>query len=145
MNTEDMVKEKIKAIRKAEDLSQSDLAEMSGIAWGTIRNIEQQGTFSYSKMGPIFDIPRIKRYLMWFFYNETNPRLGQISPTQLMAVKDRLLLDNKLQSKSDEITNEMLAEYLDDFDVSTQPEVAENIVHDVANALQETLKNYGVR
>jgi hypothetical protein len=132
-------------MRKAEGINQNQLSEMTNIPWGTVRNIEQNGNGNFAQIRKIFDIERFKRYLLWFFYGETNPALGQISPTQLSEVKDKLIEKGLLENKSDVVSNELLAEHLEGYEASTTPEVTDSITKDMTAALTEILHNHGLR
>lgn len=145
MTPEEIVSSRLKAIRKAEGISQNQLSEMTNIPWGTVRNIEQNGNGNFAQIRKIFDIERFKRYLLWFFYGETNPALGQISPTQLGEIKDKLVAKGLIDSKSEVVSSELIAEHLEGYAASTTPEVTESITKDVSTALTEILHNHGLR
>ena len=145
MTSEKMVSSRLKAIKKAESINQNQLSEMTGIPWGTVRNIEQNGNGNFTQIRKIFDIPRFKRYLLWFFYGESNAALGQISPSQLLEVKESLAAKGQLEDKSIEISNELIAEHFKGFEAATTPEVAESITEETSKALMGILKSHGLR
>lgn len=73
--------EKLKAIRKAEGMTQRDFATVLGIGLGTIKNYEtgQKGVGA-----PILDKvanhPQFTKYTLWLMTGSIAPESGQISP-----------------------------------------------------------------
>lgn len=73
--------QKLRAIRKAEGLTQLKFCEISGIALGTVKNYE--GGHSEPGINVVMQIantPQFKKYALWIVTNETAPEAGQISP-----------------------------------------------------------------
>ncbi|MBI0278506.1 helix-turn-helix transcriptional regulator [Hafnia alvei] len=73
--------EKLKAIRKAEDMTQDDFSKELEIGLGTIKNYEtgQRGV-GVIILDKVTNHPRFKKYTMWLMTGDTAPEIGQISP-----------------------------------------------------------------
>ncbi len=73
--------EKVKAIRKAEGLSQSDFCAVTGISISTVKKYEtgiiEPGGSTLMK---ITTNAQFKKYTMWLMTGDTAPEIGQISP-----------------------------------------------------------------
>ena len=73
--------EKLKAIRKAEGLTQAKFCENSGIALGTLKNYE--GGHRDPGLQVILQItntPQFQKYTLWLITDQTAPDAGQIAP-----------------------------------------------------------------
>lgn len=73
--------EKLKAIRRAEDLSQSQFGQLIDLPLPTIKKYES-GSYSPSiqNLMKITKHPRFKKYALWLTTDEIAPEVGQISP-----------------------------------------------------------------
>lgn len=73
---------KLKEIRISEGLSQSALAELTGIHIGTIKNYElgKRGV-GLNVIDQILKTKDFKKYTMWLMTGETHEAIGQISPS----------------------------------------------------------------
>ncbi|EBW4977768.1 XRE family transcriptional regulator [Salmonella enterica subsp. enterica serovar Kentucky] len=75
------VAEKIKAIRKAEGLTQVKFCEISGLALSTLKNYE--GGHAEPGLGVVMKItntPQFQKYTLWLMTDKTAPQAGQIAP-----------------------------------------------------------------
>lgn len=77
-----VLSEKVKAIRKAEGLSQGEFCEITGISISTVKKYEtgilEPGGGTLMK---ITSNPRFKKYAMWLMTGDVAPEVGQISPS----------------------------------------------------------------
>lgn len=73
--------EKVKAIRKVEQLSQVQFCEATGISISTVKKYEtgllEPGGGTLMK---ITKHPQFKKYTMWLMTGDVAPEIGQISP-----------------------------------------------------------------
>lgn len=73
--------EKLKAIRSAERITQSQLAEITMVSISTLKKIEAgYHDPGWKFLSQITTNPRFKKYALWLTTNETAPEIGQISP-----------------------------------------------------------------
>lgn len=73
--------EKLKAIRKAEGLTQQQFAELIGISLGTIKNYEtNQHEAKALTVEKVLDVVALQKYTLWLMTDKTAPEAGQISP-----------------------------------------------------------------
>lgn len=73
--------EKIKTIRKSENLTQAAFCEICGIPLSTLKNYEGgHSEVGLKTMLLIAKNPRFKKYALWLTTDETAPEVGQISP-----------------------------------------------------------------
>lgn len=73
--------EKLRAIRKAEGLTQMKFSEISGIAQGTIKNYESgQSEPGLQIVLRITNAPQLQKYTLWLMTDKTAPKAGQIAP-----------------------------------------------------------------
>ncbi|MBC2622473.1 helix-turn-helix domain-containing protein [Citrobacter cronae] len=73
--------QKLKAVRKAEGLTQKKFCEISGIALGTLKNYE--GGYKdpgIQVVSQVVNTPLFKKYTLWIMTDETAPQAGQIAP-----------------------------------------------------------------
>ncbi|EPR5265282.1 helix-turn-helix domain-containing protein [Salmonella enterica] len=76
------ITEKIKAIRKAEGLTQATFCEISKIPLSTLKNYEGgHAEPSVSTLLLITSNPRFKKYALWLTTGEIAPEAGQIAPS----------------------------------------------------------------
>ncbi|MDC9588577.1 helix-turn-helix transcriptional regulator [Xenorhabdus sp. XENO-10] len=74
--------QKIRAIRKAEGLTQIKFCELTDIPLSTLKNYE--GDHSSPGLSTILQItnhPKFEKYTLWLMTDKTAPESGQISPT----------------------------------------------------------------
>lgn len=72
---------KLRAIRKAEGLTQAKFCEISGIALGTVKNYE--GGHQDPGITVIMQVTNSKpfeKYTLWLMTDKTAPQAGQIAP-----------------------------------------------------------------
>ncbi|WP_436878599.1 helix-turn-helix domain-containing protein [Escherichia coli] len=73
--------QKLRAIRKAEGLTQSKFCEISGIALGTLKNYE--GGHQDPGIQVIMQVTNtaeFEKYTLWLMTDKTAPEAGQVSP-----------------------------------------------------------------
>ncbi len=75
------LEKKLKAIRIAEGLSQSEMAQLVDISVGSLRNYEQgRRELKTENLMKITKHERFKKYAYWLTTDETLPESGQIAP-----------------------------------------------------------------
>ncbi len=76
------ITERIKPIREAERLSQSEFAIEVKVNLGTLRNWEQgrRSAIGSNELEKITTHPRFEKYSLWLVTGKTAPAAGQISP-----------------------------------------------------------------
>lgn len=73
--------DKIKAIRKAEGLTQQKFCEISGIALSTLKNYEGgHREPGLQVMLQITNTPKFLKYTLWLMTDKMAPESGQIAP-----------------------------------------------------------------
>ncbi|WP_250870405.1 helix-turn-helix transcriptional regulator [Hafnia paralvei] len=73
--------EKLKAVRKAEGLTQQQFADITGLSLGTIKNYEtNQHEAKALTVEKVLDIERLQKYTLWLMTDKTAPEAGQIAP-----------------------------------------------------------------
>ncbi len=73
--------QKLRAIRKAEGLTQAKFCEISGIALGTVKNYE--GGHQEPGINVVMQVTHSKqfeKYTLWLMTDKTAPQAGQIAP-----------------------------------------------------------------
>lgn len=81
--------EKLRAIRKAEGLTQAKFCEISGVALSSLKNYEgghKEPGFQIVKQ--IVNAPPFKKYTLWIMTDDTAPEAGQISPVVAHSGQD---------------------------------------------------------
>lgn len=74
---------RVRTIRKAEGLTQTEFSELTGIAFNTIKNYEVKGREVTSKnLHIITNHPRFKKYTLWLMTGEVIIEAGQIAPAE---------------------------------------------------------------
>ncbi|AYX99373.1 TPA: helix-turn-helix domain-containing protein [Klebsiella aerogenes] len=73
--------QKLKALRKAEGLTQKSFCEACGLALGTVKNYEG----GYKSPGiqvlmQVTNTARFQKYTLWLMTDKTAPQAGQIAP-----------------------------------------------------------------
>lgn len=85
--------QKLRAIRKAEGLTQSKFCEISGIALGTLKNYE--GGHQEPGIQVIMQVTnttQFEKYTLWLMTDKTAPEAGQISPVVAHSGQDETTL-----------------------------------------------------
>ncbi|WP_250655040.1 helix-turn-helix domain-containing protein [Alkalimarinus coralli] len=73
--------EKIKIIRKAEELTQKEFSEEAGLSISAIKKYETgRRTPNGIELEKITKSDRFKKYTLWLMTDEVAPEAGQISP-----------------------------------------------------------------
>ncbi|EPZ7302506.1 helix-turn-helix transcriptional regulator [Klebsiella pneumoniae] len=73
--------EKIVLIRKSEYLSRQQLADLTGIPYGTLSYYESgRSTPPTDVMMKILQVPQFTKYTLWFMTDQVSPEAGQIAP-----------------------------------------------------------------
>jgi len=76
-----LISEKIKALRTAEELSQSQFCKIIEIPVSTLKNLEGNHCEpTWSTLTKIIQNQRFKKYTLWLMNGETAPSAGQIAP-----------------------------------------------------------------
>ncbi|EBS0893955.1 XRE family transcriptional regulator [Salmonella enterica subsp. enterica serovar Abaetetuba] len=74
--------EKLKAIRKAEGLSQSQFSQLIDLPLPTVKKYESESySPSIQNMMKITKHPQFKKYTLWLMTDETAPEAGQVAPS----------------------------------------------------------------
>lgn len=75
------VSQKIRAIRKAEGLTQAKFCELVGIALGTLKNVEgDHREPGLQVVMQVVNTPQFGKYTLWLMTDKTSPQAGQIAP-----------------------------------------------------------------
>ncbi len=148
-DTSEMFREKLKAARKAERITQDGLVALSGIAQGTMRNIEQKGYATFDHLQMIFSVKQIERYAMWLMLDKTFPEIGQYSPEMIEAVRDEVneSLPRSERKKDLVVTDEMLEKHLEviaEYRSSEPNQNGEAIQSDLQAAINQVLKKHAI-
>lgn len=73
--------QKLRAIRKAEGLTQAKFCEISGLALSTLKNYEgDHREPGLQVMLQITNTPQFQKYTLWLMTDKTAPQAGQIAP-----------------------------------------------------------------
>ncbi|HGJ5865471.1 helix-turn-helix domain-containing protein [Arsenophonus nasoniae] len=94
-----LISKKIKLIRAAEKLSQSQFCKIIGIPVSTLKNLE--GNYSEPNWSTLIKITkndRFKKYTMWLMTDEINPEAGQIEPAFSLSGSIKSKTKRKVQS-----------------------------------------------
>ncbi|EGI5714394.1 helix-turn-helix transcriptional regulator [Salmonella enterica subsp. enterica serovar Durham] len=74
-------RQKLRAIRKAEGLTQKQLSEITGISHSAIRNYESGSTIiGLSVIERFVSTPQLSKYTLWLMTDQTAPESGQTAP-----------------------------------------------------------------
>lgn len=72
---------KLKAIRNAEKLTQTQFSDLTGLSLGFVKQYESGHRLARAEaMEAVLMVERFKKYTMWLMHNETLPTAGQIAP-----------------------------------------------------------------
>ncbi|HBW3236822.1 TPA: helix-turn-helix transcriptional regulator [Klebsiella pneumoniae] len=73
--------QKLKAIRKAEGLTQKRFCEACGLALGTVKNYEGgYKTPGLQVLMQVTNTTQFQKYTLWLMTDKTAPQAGQIAP-----------------------------------------------------------------
>lgn len=73
--------QKLRAIRKAEGLTQAKFCEVTGLALSTLKNYEgDHREPGLQIMLQITNTPLFQKYTLWLMTDKTAPQAGQIAP-----------------------------------------------------------------
>ncbi|MEY0579801.1 helix-turn-helix domain-containing protein [Providencia manganoxydans] len=73
---------KLREIRLAEQLTQKQFSDLTGISLGSIKNYETgQTDVGLKVIDLVLSHPQFQKYTMWLMTDTVNPEFGQISPT----------------------------------------------------------------
>ncbi|WGM04598.1 helix-turn-helix transcriptional regulator [Arsenophonus nasoniae] len=76
-----LISEKLKAIRKAERLSQAELCKIIGISISTLKKLEgNHNEPGWTTLQIITKHPRFEKYTLWLMTDKVAPESGQIEP-----------------------------------------------------------------
>ncbi|EBW8393460.1 XRE family transcriptional regulator [Salmonella enterica subsp. enterica serovar Florida] len=73
--------EKIRLMRKSEDLTQREFADIIGISYSSLTSYEYGRNLPGLEITiKLFKHPRFRKYRDWFLFDETDPKAGQVVP-----------------------------------------------------------------
>lgn len=74
--------EKLKLVRKHQQLTQAGVCELAGIKLETWKSYEygRRGSVSSTELLKVTQHPRFSQYTLWLMTGRTIPEAGQISP-----------------------------------------------------------------
>lgn len=73
--------EKLKLIRESERLKPKEVSELAGINYTTYHGYESgKSKMPLESAIKLFALPRFRKYMTWFMFDEVNPKAGQIAP-----------------------------------------------------------------
>ncbi|MCU6210061.1 helix-turn-helix domain-containing protein [Morganella morganii] len=73
--------EKLKLIRESERLKLKELTDLIGVNYHTYHGYESgKMNMSLESAEKLFAVPRFRKYMTWFMFDEVNPEAGQIAP-----------------------------------------------------------------
>lgn len=86
---------KLKLMRESERLTQRQMAELTGIPYGTFFQYEHgRSKPGLDALVKIFKHPRFRKYRDWFMFDEENMRSGQEIPALVKAWEQNNLADD---------------------------------------------------
>lgn len=73
---------KIRIIRESEGISRTQLAQMLGIPYETLKSYEMKGVqMTEGPLKKFASHPRFQKYTLWLMTDMTSPEAGQIAPS----------------------------------------------------------------
>jgi transcriptional regulator with XRE-family HTH domain len=105
------ITEKIKHIRLSKGLTQVQFSDLTGIALGTLRNIEQHTDPSWEHLQRILGLEFCEHYVLWLISDKTAPECGQVSPNMVEIVRQQKAIEGKVKKvdvKDIKVTDEDL-------------------------------------
>ena len=75
------IPQKIRVMRKSEDLTQREFADMIGISYSALTRYEYGRNLPGLEITiKLFKHPRFSKYRDWFLFDEVEPKAGQVVP-----------------------------------------------------------------
>ncbi|EFA6279731.1 XRE family transcriptional regulator [Escherichia coli] len=75
------IPQKIRVMRKSEDLTQREFADMIGISYSALTSYEYGRNLPGLEITiKLFKHPRFSKYRDWFLFDEVEPKSGQVVP-----------------------------------------------------------------
>ena len=75
------IPQKIRVMRKSEDLTQREFADMIGISYSALTSYEYVRNLPGLEITiKLFKHPRFSKYRDWFLFDEVEPKAGQVVP-----------------------------------------------------------------
>ncbi|HAX6888243.1 TPA: helix-turn-helix transcriptional regulator [Escherichia coli] len=75
------IPQKIRVMRKSEDLTQREFADMIGISYSALTSYEYGRNLPGLEITiKLFKHPRFSKYRDWFLFDEVEPKVGQVVP-----------------------------------------------------------------
>ncbi|EAM6403780.1 XRE family transcriptional regulator [Salmonella enterica] len=75
------ISQKIRVLRKSEDLTQREFADIIGISYSALTSYEYGRNLPGLEITiKLFKHPRFRKYRDWFLFDETEPKAGQVVP-----------------------------------------------------------------
>ncbi|EIX3164388.1 helix-turn-helix transcriptional regulator [Salmonella enterica] len=91
--------QKLRAMRRAEKITQQKFSEITGIALGSIKQYETGHQPARADIAfRVLQCDVFEKYTMWLLHDKTFPQAGQIAPA--------LSLDGSIQSEADQVSTE---------------------------------------
>lgn len=83
------IPQKIRVMRKSEDLTQREFADMIGISYSALTSYEYGRNLPGLEITiKLFKHPRFSKYRDWFLFDEVEPKAGQVVPALAHIGKD---------------------------------------------------------
>ncbi len=90
--------EKIKAMRNAENLSQSQFCEIMQIPISTLKKLEGgHNEPGWNTISKLTHHPKFKKYTLWLMTDTTAPEAGQVSPALARCGQEKEILPRSKQ------------------------------------------------
>ncbi|EJQ1999590.1 helix-turn-helix transcriptional regulator [Salmonella enterica] len=75
------ISQKIRIMRKSEDLTQREFADIIGISYSALTSYEYGRNLPGLEITiKLFKHPRFRKYRDWFLFDEMEPKAGQVIP-----------------------------------------------------------------
>lgn len=72
--------QKLRAVRKAEGITQAALSDMAGVRLTSIKNYETGSEVGLRVFERILEVERFQKYTLWLMIGKTSEAAGQIAP-----------------------------------------------------------------
>ncbi|MBW5870362.1 helix-turn-helix transcriptional regulator [Yersinia enterocolitica] len=84
------IPQKIRVMRKSEDLTQREFADIIGISYSALTSYEYGRNLPGLEITiKIFKHPRFCKYRDWFLFDEVEPKAGQVVPALAHIGQDK--------------------------------------------------------
>ncbi|ECK2273261.1 helix-turn-helix transcriptional regulator [Salmonella enterica] len=83
------IPQKIRVMRKSEDLTQKEFADIIGISYSALTSYEYGRNLPGLEITiKLFKHPRFRKYRDWFLFDEMEPKAGQVIPALARVGQD---------------------------------------------------------